>query len=44
VIAGSDCGFATAAGLLAVDPAISWAKFESMREGARLADAKAVAV
>jgi 5-methyltetrahydropteroyltriglutamate--homocysteine methyltransferase len=44
VIAGSDCGFATAAGILSVDPAITWAKFESMREGARLADAKAAAV
>src|SRR5919198_380483 len=43
VIAGSDCGFATAAGILSVDPAITWAKFESMREGARLADAKAAA-
>jgi 5-methyltetrahydropteroyltriglutamate--homocysteine methyltransferase len=41
VIAGSDCGFATAAGILSVDPAITWAKLESMQEGARIADARA---
>ena len=37
VIAGSDCGFATFAGLLTVDPDITWAKLASMVEGARIA-------
>ena len=37
VIAGSDCGFATFASLLAVDPAITWAKLGAMADGARLA-------
>jgi 5-methyltetrahydropteroyltriglutamate--homocysteine methyltransferase len=37
VIAGTDCGFATAATFSAVDPKITWAKFQSMAEGARLA-------
>ena len=37
VIAGSDCGFATFAGLVPVDPQITWAKLAAMAEGARLA-------
>ena len=37
VIAGSDCGFATFASLLAVDPAITWAKLRAMSDGAQLA-------
>ncbi|HXZ89038.1 MAG TPA: cobalamin-independent methionine synthase II family protein [Candidatus Binataceae bacterium] len=37
VIAGSDCGFATVAGFSAVDPKITWAKFQAMAEGARIA-------
>lgn len=37
MIAGSDCGFATFANLLHIDPAITWAKLEAMSEGARLA-------
>ena len=37
VIAGSDCGFATFAALVPVDPAITWAKLAAMAEGARLA-------
>src|SRR5215475_13268590 len=37
VIAGTDCGFATFAGLSDVDPKITWAKFKAMAEGARLA-------
>lgn len=37
VIAGTDCGFATMAGSSRVDPAIAWAKFKSMAEGARIA-------
>ena len=37
VIAGSDCGYGTFVGQAAVDPAVVWAKFASMAEGARLA-------
>ena len=37
VIAGTDCGFATFAGYLVVDPSITWAKFQSMAEGAQIA-------
>jgi 5-methyltetrahydropteroyltriglutamate--homocysteine methyltransferase len=37
VIAGTDCGFSTFAGLTEVDPQITWAKFRAMVEGARLA-------
>lgn len=37
VIAGTDCGFSTFAGLTEVDPEITWAKFRAMAEGARLA-------
>jgi len=37
VIAGTDCGFATSAAFSAVDPKITWAKFRSMAEGARIA-------
>ena len=37
VMAGSDCGFATVAGFHNVDPKITWAKFQSMAEGARIA-------
>ena len=37
VMAGSDCGFATFAQVLPVDPKITWAKLASMAEGARLA-------
>jgi 5-methyltetrahydropteroyltriglutamate--homocysteine methyltransferase len=40
VIAGSDCGFATFASLLTVDPAITWAKLGAMAEGAQLASAR----
>jgi 5-methyltetrahydropteroyltriglutamate--homocysteine methyltransferase len=40
VIASTDCGFATVAGYSAVDPKITWAKFQSMAEGARLASRK----
>ncbi|MQA17158.1 MAG: epoxyalkane--coenzyme M transferase [Pseudonocardiaceae bacterium] len=38
VIASTDCGFGTAAGMMTVDPDISWAKFDVMAEGARLAE------
>jgi 5-methyltetrahydropteroyltriglutamate--homocysteine methyltransferase len=37
VIAGSDCGFATFASLLPIDPGITWAKLRAMADGARLA-------
>jgi 5-methyltetrahydropteroyltriglutamate--homocysteine methyltransferase len=37
VIAGTDCGFGTFVGLSTVDPAITWAKFRAMADGARLA-------
>jgi 5-methyltetrahydropteroyltriglutamate--homocysteine methyltransferase len=37
VIAGTDCGFGTMAGSSRVDPAIAWAKFKSIAEGARIA-------
>jgi len=44
VMAGSDCGFQTAAGMSAVVPSITWAKFEAMAEGARLATEQLQAV
>ena len=37
IIAGTDCGFSTFAGVTTVDPQITWAKFQAMAEGARLA-------
>ena len=37
VFAGSDCGFATFASYLTIDPAITWAKLRAMADGARLA-------
>jgi 5-methyltetrahydropteroyltriglutamate--homocysteine methyltransferase len=37
VIAGSDCGFSTFAGMAVVDPKITWAKLQAMAEGARIA-------
>jgi 5-methyltetrahydropteroyltriglutamate--homocysteine methyltransferase len=37
VIAGSDCGFATFAAFVPIDPKITWAKLAAMAEGARLA-------
>ena len=37
LIAGSDCGFATFASFLTVDPGITWAKLHAMAEGAALA-------
>ena len=40
VIAGTDCGFATFAGFMTVDPQVTWAKFQAMAEGARLASAR----
>ncbi|MGH2875158.1 MAG: cobalamin-independent methionine synthase II family protein [Solirubrobacteraceae bacterium] len=40
VIAGSDCGFATFASFLAIDPGITWAKLQAMTDGAKLASAE----
>jgi 5-methyltetrahydropteroyltriglutamate--homocysteine methyltransferase len=37
VLAGTDCGFGTFAGLRTVDPEIAWAKLEALGEGARIA-------
>ena len=37
VLAGTDCGFATFAGFLTVEPNITWAKFRALAEGAKLA-------
>jgi len=37
VIPGSDCGFASFATWVAVDPEIAWAKLHTLSEGARLA-------
>jgi 5-methyltetrahydropteroyltriglutamate--homocysteine methyltransferase len=37
VIAGTDCGFGTFAGLYTVDPSVTWLKFKAMADGARLA-------
>jgi 5-methyltetrahydropteroyltriglutamate--homocysteine methyltransferase len=39
VLAGTDCGFGTWAGLAIVDPTICWAKLRSLSEGAALASA-----
>jgi 5-methyltetrahydropteroyltriglutamate--homocysteine methyltransferase len=40
VIAGTDCGFATFAHALPVDPRIVWAKLAAMAEGAAIATAR----
>lgn len=37
VIAGTDCGFATFAGFITVDPDIAWSKLQSLTDGAKLA-------
>ena len=37
VIAGTDCGFGTSAGIPGVHPTVMWAKFRAMAEGAKLA-------
>lgn len=37
IIAGTDCGFETSAGMVAVAPDIVWAKLKAMTEGAALA-------
>jgi 5-methyltetrahydropteroyltriglutamate--homocysteine methyltransferase len=40
VMAGTDCGFATFASFITVEPEITWAKLAAMAEGARLASAQ----
>jgi 5-methyltetrahydropteroyltriglutamate--homocysteine methyltransferase len=40
VIAGSDCGFGTFAGLYTVDPPVTWLKLKAMADGAKLASAQ----
>jgi 5-methyltetrahydropteroyltriglutamate--homocysteine methyltransferase len=40
VMAGTDCGFATFASFITVEPEITWAKLASMAEGAQLASAR----
>ena len=37
VMAGTDCGFGTFAGIGHVYPSVTWAKFDALVEGARLA-------
>lgn len=37
VMAGTDCGFGTIAGMQIVAPTVAWAKFQSMTEGAKTA-------
>jgi 5-methyltetrahydropteroyltriglutamate--homocysteine methyltransferase len=39
VMAGTDCGFGSVAGLDIVVPSVTWAKFRSQAEGAKLASA-----
>ena len=39
VMAGTDCGFGTAAGMDVVAPTVTWAKFRSQAEGAKIASA-----
>jgi len=39
VMAGTDCGFGTIAGMDVVVPTVTWAKFRSQAEGARIASA-----
>ncbi len=40
LMAGTDCGFATFAGMTPVYPAIVWLKFKAMAEGCRIVSAK----
>jgi len=37
VVAGTDCGFDTSAGMGRVAPDVAWAKLAALSEGARLA-------
>jgi 5-methyltetrahydropteroyltriglutamate--homocysteine methyltransferase len=40
VMAGTDCGFATFANFVNVDPAVAWAKLGALAEGTELASAR----
>jgi 5-methyltetrahydropteroyltriglutamate--homocysteine methyltransferase len=40
VIAGTDCGFGTFAGMMTIHPTVAWAKLQALVEGARLASAQ----
>jgi 5-methyltetrahydropteroyltriglutamate--homocysteine methyltransferase len=40
VLAGTDCGFETAAGLGTVAPDVVWAKLRSLAEGAKIASGR----
>jgi 5-methyltetrahydropteroyltriglutamate--homocysteine methyltransferase len=40
IIAGTDCGFDTSAGLGAVAPSVVWEKLQALRSGADLATAR----
>jgi 5-methyltetrahydropteroyltriglutamate--homocysteine methyltransferase len=40
VLAGTDCGFGTFAGIGKMDPGISWLKLKSLTDGAQLASAR----
>ncbi|UZK65092.1 cobalamin-independent methionine synthase II family protein [Sphingomonas sp. M1-B02] len=40
VIASTDCGFGTFAGYGKIDPAVTWKKLRSLREGADIAEAR----
>jgi 5-methyltetrahydropteroyltriglutamate--homocysteine methyltransferase len=40
VMAGTDCGFGTIAGMDVVVPTVTWAKFRAQAEGARIASAR----
>jgi 5-methyltetrahydropteroyltriglutamate--homocysteine methyltransferase len=37
VIAGTDCGFGTFAGMMTIHPTVAWAKLEALVAGARMA-------
>jgi 5-methyltetrahydropteroyltriglutamate--homocysteine methyltransferase len=40
VIAGTDCGFDTSAGIGDIAPSVAWAKLRAMRSGADLATSR----
>ncbi len=40
VVASTDCGFGTFAGYGKIDPAVTWKKLRSLREGADIAAAR----
>jgi 5-methyltetrahydropteroyltriglutamate--homocysteine methyltransferase len=40
IIAGTDCGFGTAAGRDRVHPEVVWAKLQALAEGARIASGR----